>query len=179
MPKIIIPRVISPNERCLRLLFYPFGYKNKIRKEAFMPPVDSTDISIHRLDYTTLERCKELGYKIHEERQKKQLSMPGIPLSEFVGMAIILASLIEEANKYAEDEGIDIKAMIAYGPMHNNEYILDRDVYVDDPDIDMPMHADIRYNKVCEKGEVQTQMRKYAKFLADHIETLHLIQSSR
>lgn len=92
-------------------------------------------------------------------------------------MVVIPASLIDEANTHTKNEGSDIEAEIVYGPMHNNEYVLDRDVYVDDPDIEMPMHADISYNRICEKGEVQTQLRKYARYLAEHVEELHLIRS--
>lgn len=163
----LVPREISDNEPCVRCIVHPFMYsikKGKLRREALMPAPDSTDVSLLRLAYTTKEFCIEHG---------KSMKFSG---STFYALASIERADVKEINSLADDNENDfgkIRSDIIYGPIHKGEYILNKDVYVEDPDVELPMHADLRYN-MTNAGEVRTKLRKYASALVNKMKMISI-----
>jgi hypothetical protein len=86
---------------------------------------------------------------------------------------------VSDENELSKNESKEVSPIVSdivYGPMHQGKYVLDRDVYVDDPVVDLPMHADLRYNIPYPHpngGEVATRMRKYARALAAKMQTIY------
>lgn len=63
--KTIIPIIVSNDERLVRFILSPLHFKNgKLRSNAFNPSVNSDEISVTRLDYSSAEECKILAHKM-------------------------------------------------------------------------------------------------------------------
>jgi len=61
--------------------------------------------------------------------------------------------------------------------MSNGNYLsTEIDIYSDDENIDLPMHAELRYNKEYDQSyqEVKTKLKKYADELIKHNEIIPL-----
>ncbi len=56
--------------------------------------------------------------------------------------------------------------------MNQGHYVLDKDVYVNDVTVELPMHADLTYNTTNE-GDISTRMRKYASQLVKKMEIIY------
>lgn len=90
----------------------------------------------------------------------------------FYGLSSITSNIVRNNNNTLSSLGNNIQAGIRYAPMHNNNYIQeDVDIYLDDPLINLPMHADLAYNQERKKevGEVSTKLREYANELMKHV----------
>ena len=167
----LVPRDIDDEEPCIRCVMHPLMYsesKGKLKREAVLPPSNTTDVSLLRLNYTNIDFCIKHGNKLGNDR------------SNFSALGKITLSDVKEQNAIAGGHGSlceGIKADIVYGPMNEGEYVLDRDVYVEDPSVELPMHADLRYNHIITEGTVQTKMRKYASELVKHVEIVFSVKS--
>ena len=132
--------------------------KHKLRREALLPPRNSKRVSLLRLDYAVggLPFCVRHG---------KSLSIAG---QEFVGLACVTPQAVKDCSdrilrphaNYAE---------IVYAPMHQGNYV-DSSIDIDsqDPNVDLPMHADLTYFNM-EQGDVQTIVRMFANELIKQV----------
>ena len=162
----LVPKSISEEEPCVRCVMHPMMYsesKQRLRREAILPAPNRRDVSLLRLNYTTIDFCIIHGKKL----SNKNVS--------FKCLATLYGKDLKELNNLSESENIQwsgIKSEIIYSPMHQGHYILDRDVYVNDPTIELPMHADLTYNTTNEGG-VSTRMRRYASQLVKKMEIIY------
>ena len=101
----IIPDEISDEEKIVRSIFSPINIKkDKLQKNAFRPPVDSDEISVNRLNYTSADFCKKLG---------KESENPDARRS-FFGLGLLYAKKIR-----------DSEADVTYTPQPDNKYHAD------------------------------------------------------
>lgn len=166
---LLVPKFIALDEPCVRCVMHPFGFKKgKIQKEALMPPPLKTDVSLLRLRYTTRGFCVLHGRSIQKGN------------STFRCLATLTKHEVIEVNELSKTSVKNVSPIlsnIVYGPMHQGKYVLDCDVYVDDPNVELPMHADLRYNISYPHpngGEVATRMRRYAHVLAGKMNVIHM-----
>ena len=153
--KELVPKEIQINEICLRLVFSPYHIdsKGKLKREALLPPQGRDDISLFRQSYISNEKINELGSQMSNENKA------------FKAVASIKKLWVLDNNTWASNERLGISADINYSPMNKGKYIdKNIDVYVNDKNVDMPFHADMRYNCKLD-STVQTQLRKYASHL--------------
>ena len=88
----IIPDEISDEEKIVRSIFSPINIKkDKLQKNAFRPPVDSDEISVNRLNYTSADFCKKLG---------KESENPDARRS-FFGLGLLYAKKIVDSGNTA------------------------------------------------------------------------------
>lgn len=138
-----------------------------MRNTAVLPPKSENGVSILRLRYCDEEFAIKHG---------KSLKVGD---SVFWGLAEFTQKIVDSTNKWAQSdlsraEGVEgvngIEAHIEYKPMINDrEYVSEgRDVFLDDPDIKLPMHAELIY-PVDYTSEVQTRLRNYANELLKRI----------
>ena len=61
-----IPTEVSDSEKLLRFILSPlhFNKKGALRSNAYNPTVNSNEISVTRLDYSSIEECKRLAHKM-------------------------------------------------------------------------------------------------------------------
>lgn len=67
MPKPAIPTVVSNKERLVRFILSPFHFTKdgkQLRTSAFNPSIGTEEVSVTRLDYSSIKRCKELAHKL-------------------------------------------------------------------------------------------------------------------
>ena len=151
----VIPKEIAIYEPCVRLLFHPFMVSNsdyKLKREAMLPRPNGREVSLFRLNYTTIENCEAMGHSMNYGE------------NEFWGYAIVTVKDVEETNQTCDGA----EAHIVYAPMHKGEYVpTDIDLCVDDENVDLPMHADMVYTEPLprEACKARTAMRKYASSL--------------
>lgn len=155
---MLIPKSLDFSEECIRCIYHPLMYSEhlqKLKREAFLPPQNSNKVSLLRLKYTSggYDFCVRHGKSL---LMRKQF---------FLGLAKITPKMV----KVCEEDVLvkhGLSAEIIYAPMNNGEYIdTSVDIYTDDTNIDLPMHADLTYSKIG-KGEVQTLLRMFANELA-------------
>lgn len=154
---MLVPKHLDPSEKCIRCVLHPLMYSNskhQLKREAMLPPRNSTKVSLLRLDYTEegLPFCVNHG---------KSLSIDG---QTFVGLASITPKMVEEcSDKILKTQSLH--AEVVYAPMHQGEYVdTSIDVDTQDPNIDLPMHADLTYDTQ-EEGDVRTVLRMFANEL--------------
>lgn len=118
--------------------------KNKLKREAFLPPPGKKDVSVLRLLYTDPNFCKS---------HTKNLAS-NIPNQSYFGLATLKAYRIPETN-------VKIKAM-------NSGFDISIDL-VSSPQEDLPMHADILYSDYYLKDshEPKTKFRMIADVLIE------------
>lgn len=167
----LVPRVIDESEPCLRCVMHPMMFserKQKLKREAILPAPQRKDVSLLRLKYTSLDFCISHGKKLSHEN------------ATFKCLAAIYLKDITNLNNESETEccpWAGIKVEIAYAPMHQGQYVLDKDVFVNDKNVELPMHADLLYNMINE-GDVSTRMRKFATQLVKQMEVIYNEPSS-
>jgi hypothetical protein len=156
-----IPFEVSKDELLVRaigsFLFYSTS-DNKLKREAFLPPPDKTDVSLLRRNYTTDDFCKKQGMS---------LKMHGY---QYCGLAIFYSYQIDEINA---DHQVVVKPVVHGTPIdENGNYVENPPVYTSS--LGLPMHADLVYPVPAIKGQVNTsyrifaqQMIKKAIFLSD------------
>lgn len=129
---MIIRGIITP-------LFYSRS-KKKIKEISFLPPSDKNEVSVLRLDYTTLDFCKN-----HAKSLK-------IADSQYCGLLGILAKNInlEETINNSSENTISVKVQIVSSPL-------------EEPNL--PMHADIIYSHNYKDEEPKILMRILARKL--------------
>lgn len=153
----LVNKIILEDEICIRCILSPLfchSTKRKLKENAFLPPPNSNEVSLLRLMYTDLTRCK-LHAKHIEETLKEKVSD-----IQYQGLASITSKDVNEAN-----EDLNMTCQIVYAPMdENGNYISnDKDIYADESGL--PMHANLLYPYKMERGEVKTEARKYARRL--------------
>ena len=119
-----------------------------------LPPRNSNKVSLLRLDYTVegLPFCVKHG---------KSLSIDG---QTFVGLASITPDMVNECSDRILKPQL-LRAEVVYAPMHQGEYVdTSIDVDTQDPNVDLPMHADLTYFTQ-EEGDVKTILRMFANEL--------------
>lgn len=152
-----VNKIILEDEICIRCILSPLfchSTKMKLKENAFLPPPGSNEVSLLRLMYTDLNRCK-LHAKHIEETLKEKVS--GI---QYQGLASITSKDVNEANKISS-----MSCQIVYAPMdkEGNYIPNNKDIYADESGL--PMHANLLYPYKMVKGEVMTKARKYARQL--------------
>ena len=151
----VIPKEIAKDEPCVRLLFHPLMVSNsdsKLRREAMLPRPNGREVSLFRLNYTTIENCVAMGLSMNYGG------------NEFWGFGIVTVEDVEETNQACDGA----EAHIVYAPMHKGKYVsTDMDLCVDDENVELPMHADMVYTEPLpeEACKTRTAMRKYASSL--------------
>lgn len=153
----LVNRAISDDEFCIRCILSPLfchSTKEKLKENAFLPPPNSDEVSLLRLMYTDLDRCKAHAKRI-EEKMKDRIND-----ISYRGLASITQRDVKETNVKSE-----ITCNIVYAPMdEKGNYVKnEKDVYSDD--LGLPMHANLIYPFKVGKGEVATKARKYARCL--------------
>lgn len=153
----LVNKIILEDEICIRCILSPLfchSTKKKLKENAFLPPPNSDEVSLLRLIYTDLNRCK-LHAKHIEDTLKEKVSD-----IQYQGLASITSKDVNEANLE-----LDMSCLIVYAPMDKDgNYIPDyKDVYSDESGL--PMHANLIYPYKMEKGKVATEARKYARRL--------------
>lgn len=163
----LVPRSISEDEPCVRCVMHPMMYsesKQRLKREAVLPAPNRRKVSLLRLNYTNIEFCVLHGQKLNRSNAK------------FKCLATLYGKDLKELNDLAglkDSYWANINADIIYGPMHQGHYVLDRDVFVDDDTVELPMHADLTYN-VINEGDVSTRIRKYASQLVKKMEVIYM-----
>lgn len=166
---ILVSREIEPDEICIRCLLHPLMKQNntKLRNTTVLPPKGENGVSVLRLRYCDEEFAVKHG---------KSLKVGN---NVFWGLAEFTQKIVDSTNNWAQSdlskadgiEGVNgIEAHIEYKPMINDrEYVSEeKDVFLDDPDIKLPMHAELIY-PVDYTQEVQTKLRNYANELIKRI----------
>lgn len=157
--QIIIPKEIDYSESCLRCIASPLQYDKKrgrFRINAILPPPnrDRNDVSLSRESYvTSFETIVDRG---------KSIKMGD---SEFYGIASFTRADVKIVNEEHKDSVVN--ADIVYAPMHGDSYVSPEiDVYVNDPNVDKPDHAELRYSVPYNKTDIlNTPFREYANSL--------------
>lgn len=161
--KTILPKQINEDEPCVRCVFHPYHIDSKgnIKREAFLPPNGKNDVSLFRLNYMSLDKCIEHGNGMSSSGKK------------FLAIASITQKDVSDNNNLEQNQKNGISADIYYAPMNKGNYVdKNLDVYIDDPNIDLPAHADLKYNKNLD-GTVKTELRQYAASLAKKMELIY------
>lgn len=154
---MLVPKELDSAEECIRCVLHPLMYSNsqqKLRREAMLPPRESNKVSLLRLVYTEdgLPFCVKHG---------KSLSVKG---QTFVGLASVTPQMVNECSDSILKPH-SLKAEVVYAPMHKGEYVDPTiDVYTRDPNVDLPMHADLTYSNEGD-SDVKTELRMFANEL--------------
>ena len=157
---MIIPKELDPTEECIRCILHPLMYsisKRKLRREALLPPPNSNRVSLLRLDYTEggLPFCFRHG---------KSLSILG---QDFVGLASVTPRAVKDCSDRILRPHAN-HAEIIYAPMHQGKYVdTSIDIDTQDPNVDLPMHADLTYIDI-EEGDIKTVLRMFANELVKY-----------
>ncbi len=80
---VAIPTEVSDSERLLRFILSPlhFNKKGALRSNAYNPTPNTNEISVTRLDFSTIEECKRLAHRMdHSEDGKVVRSYCGFGL---------------------------------------------------------------------------------------------------
>lgn len=125
---------------------------NAIKREAFLPPANSSDVSLLRRSYTNDNFCK------------KRLSKLKLGDNIYCGIATFFKFHVEEIkNTIVLADRVEVNVM---GTLldENDSYITNPPVFKKTPGT--PMHADLVYETPIVKGQPNTKHRKFASNLA-------------
>lgn len=157
---MLVSKTLDSDEECIRCLLHPLMYsvsKKKLNHPAVLPAPNNNKVSLLRLKYAVdgLDFCIKHGQSL------------SVKNNEFVGLAIITPDAVQKCNQIHKDQhpiGF-IQAEIKYAPINQGAYV-DTSVNIDtnDPNIDLPMHADLTYNNL-DGEDVKTALRMYANEL--------------
>jgi hypothetical protein len=150
-----IPFNVLDKELLIRGIVHPMYYSNSnqaIKREAFLPPSNSCDVSLLRRLYTNDDFCKERFAKLK------------LGDSIYCGIATFFMFHVEEIKNtivVAERVEVTVKGT----PLDDKgNYITTPPVYKKNPGT--PMHADLVYESPILKGQPNTKHRKFASKLA-------------
>lgn len=147
-----IPFEIDNDELLVRGIVTPLFYsesKNALKREAFLPPPNKRDVSLLRRRYTTDDFCKDhsAGLRISQQR--------------YCGLSTFRMQIISDLNNIP---GQNVQVEVVATPINEHgDVILNPPVFVKDGGL--PMHADILYPSIIERGAIQTEFREYANKL--------------
>lgn len=142
---------LDKEELLVRGILHPLfcSSKNKLKREALLPPPDRNDVSLLRHTYTDDHFCKVHAKTI------------AIPNNIYKGLAVFKACHVTDAS-VVSNKGV--KVAVLGTPMNKDfEYIYSKPVYVGD--VGLPMHADMLFSKPIIKGEPNTEHREIANQL--------------
>lgn len=170
---VLVHKEITLDEPCLRCIFHPLHIDSKgnIKREALLPPAhkNRNDVSLIRQNYMSIDKCIAHGKKTNMGSEQSFRAIASITLRDVLEINQWAASTQPPNNT---PNGTS--AMIYYAPMTNGEYVnLEVDIYTDDPEIDLPAHADMRYDSNLD-GSVQTRMRQYASQLVKKMKMISM-----
>lgn len=128
-----IPEHFSDDESLVRGIFYPanFNRKDVLKKNMFMPPRGSNELSTIRLKYSSADRCK-----FHcKEQQKEKRNYWGLGVLNSLEIhssnGCVLVKTPAKYEKYILPEHADIKLPLIT-PIKDNEPIpIEIDLIVD------------------------------------------------
>ncbi len=132
-----IPKIIIDKEGLVRLVFSHYhvrlrdGQVIEVKKEAFLPPKASNEVSVLRLAYTTLDFCRQRGQEMQHEGKT------------LAGLAQV------QAEKVRINADTEVKASPLDAP--NQPLPESQEVFTNDPGT--PMHADMVYDFVPAEAE--------------------------
>ncbi len=89
----LLPNQIEDSEKIARSIYSPINVskdEKSIKANTFKPPAGSEDLSVNRLDYTTLDFCKK-GAKKGENPQSKR---------NYFGIGLLTAKDIRDSDCY-------------------------------------------------------------------------------
>ncbi len=161
---MLVSKTLESDEECIRCLLHPLMYsvrKHKLTPPAVLPAPNKDKVSLLRLRYSNdgLNFCIKHGQSL------------SVKDNEFVGLAIITPSIVQKCNQIHKDQhpiGY-IQAEIKYAPMNKGGYVdMSIDIDTDNPNIDLPMHSDLKYNNLNEE-DVRNALRMYANELLKQI----------
>ena len=142
MPRKLVSKVVEDEEIIVRGLLDPLFWshrKKRFKKEAFMPPPNRPDVSVLRLLYADDNLCKCHAASLI------------IPNQSYVGLAVVLPQDIRRINGTIPEN--DIKVEVICTPIDESKSIVSEEVPVYSDDKGLPMHADIAYSEINNKGE--------------------------
>jgi hypothetical protein len=149
--RIVISESIDDLEVLIRGILTPFHYsrsKNKPKREAFLPPPRSNEVSVLRLQFTTIDFCKKHAQTI----QMKD--------NEYIGLIAVQVLSIKESNQ--EDALYQVSVM--FSPLDEHQNRITEKVFTDT--LGLPMHADIVYSFETIEGKTLPQeIRKLADLI--------------
>lgn len=90
-----IPNEIEYNERILRTIFSPINLSkdgSHLVSNAFISPKGMDEVSVNRLDYTSIEFCKFLGHRIQQPQNRRN----------YFGFALLYNGKIVENECYVK-----------------------------------------------------------------------------
>lgn len=170
--RVAVDKHILPEEECVRCVLHPYHIHSnqKLRQDAFIPRQDDNRVSLLRIRYSSIDFAHSHGRRIAERGKN----------CRYVGLVSITRQIVEEVNSWAKSkesgvkdgyESNGIEADIVYAPMINDEEYasVEETIYLDDPNVQLPMHADLTFSEKCDK-EVQTRMRQYARELVKRVQ---------
>lgn len=149
-----IARVIDDTESIIRFVYSPFHVKkDKLRREAFLPPKFRTDVSVQRLRYSDEDICRQIG--MSQQRYE-------IPTKEWKGMAGFKADTVLAKAKNNEPIQLVSSPIDSAGEYRKIEEI----IFSDDPGL--PAHADILYDYHPVEGEaLPVFVKEYAQYICE------------
>lgn len=165
--QVLVPKEIDYSEPCLRCIASPLQYdkkRDRFRINAILPPPDRdrNDVSLCRERYIP-------SFDIVVDRGRS------IKMGEsvFCGIASFTREDVKAVNE--EYKGSIVNADIEYAPMHGESYVsTDIDVYVNDPNVDKPDHAELRYSVPYNKTDIlNTSFREYANALIKRLRMVY------
>lgn len=149
MSRQVVSRSVEDEEIIVRGLVAPLLWsqnKKRFKKEAFMPPPNSNDVSVLRLSYTDDNFCK------------RHASSLQIPNNVYVGLAVVLPKYIRNVNKSIPNNEVEVNVVST--PIDEENKVVPLDVVVYTNDKGLPMHADILYSEANKKEEIGNPREK-------------------
>ncbi len=147
-----IPKDFLPNEQIVRAIFEPLHYskrKKKLKREALLPPHDSDEVSVLRIEFSNIQKCKS--------------HIRNVRLKEYIGFAKFLAS---DVNKITtENKNAPVHFRLVFSPLDENREKRDDIENITKNDAGVPVHADLVYSLIVEKGQPATYHRILANSL--------------
>lgn len=149
MARQVVSRTVKDEEIIVRGLVDPLFWshnKKKFKKEAFMPPPNSNDVSVLRLIYTDDHACK------------RHASSLQIPNNVYVGLAVVLSKDIRSVNNAIPNNEVGVDVVCTPLDIENKVVPKNKVVYKEDQGL--PMHADILYSEANVREEVGNPREK-------------------
>lgn len=163
MSRKLVEKIIKPTENCVRCILHPMHIKSngKLQDASLVPARGKNDVSLLREEYTT-----EADLVAHGQRLAKKMGESNKD-QNFCGLLYVTPNIVDSVNQWASSTVSSLSGVepgqsiseIKYAPMINDEsYVIgDIPVYTEDPNIQLPHHADLHYMQTT----CNTLMRQY------------------
>ena len=147
-----ITEIIDDNEPIIRFIYSPFHVKkDKLKREAFLPPKLRRDVSVQRFRYSDESTCRQIG--MSQQRHQE-------PIKEWKGMAGFKAVIVHIKSR--NNEPIDL---ISSPVDELGEYRKTGET-IFSTDAGLPAHADILYDYQPVEGEaIPIFVKEYAQYI--------------